>query len=213
MRLLITILLALCLTAVSAQTKTQPSATEQKEKTLEGIAVGVDLVGPAMLCIGEYGDLQATVTANLRGRYLPTVEVGYGKADITDDDTDVRYKTSAPFFRLGCDFNLLKNKHDDYRLLVGLRYGFTSFSYDTYTPYDDGTSFTDESEKVSLHWLELCFGVDAKMWGPVHMGWSLRYRRRLNSPDYVNTPQYAPGYGDASQGTRFMALYTVSVNF
>ena len=38
--------------------------------------------------------------------------IAIGKADHTDDGTNVRYKTSAPYGRIGIDFNLLKNKHD-----------------------------------------------------------------------------------------------------
>lgn len=34
------------------------------------------------------------------------------------------------FGRVGIDFNVMKNKHDLYRVLVGARYGYTSFNYD-----------------------------------------------------------------------------------
>ena len=47
-----------------------------------------------------------------------------------------------------------------------------------------------------MHWLELAFGVDAKIWGPVHLGWSVRYKRRLfHREGDVGDAWYVPGYG------------------
>ena len=221
-------------------------------KYFEHLAIGIDLVGPLMYKFADQGDYQAFAQANINGKYFPTVEIGYGKANKTNLDTNVTYKAKAPFGRIGCDFNILKNKHDDYRLVIGLRYGFTSFDYDTTGPMSENTgeentdsentggeNTGDEtgnsrtagsaffgitraadspeivtiSEKCKVQWAEVIFGADAKVWGRLHMGWSLRYRKRLSCSDYVNTPLYAPGYGDAEQGSRFMALYTVSFQF
>ena len=224
---------------------------------LKHLAVGIDLVGPMMYKFGDQGDYQAFAQANINGKYFPTVEIGFGKANKTDFDTNVTYKAKAPFGRIGCDVNILKNKNDDYRLVIGLRYGFTSFDYDTTGPVpensgeenngsentegentgsensgsgngNNGTSgntffgntrtanppeIVTVSDKCKVQWAEVVFGADAKVWGGLHMGWSLRYRKRLSCSDYVNTPIYAPGYGDAGQGSRFMALYTVSFQF
>lgn len=213
--------------------------------------VGVDAVGPLMLRFSDHGEYQGVLQTAIRGTFLPAIEFGYGKADKYNEDTKVSYKTKAPFGRIGCDYNILKNKHDNYRMVVGLRYGFTSFTYDTTAPVKpapdpeppvdpenpvspeipqpetpqsaraqmltrggtDETEFITTSEKCKVHWAELVFGVDAKIAGPLHMGWSIRYRRRLSASDYVNAPLYAPGFGDASKGTCFMALYTIGLQF
>ena len=74
------------------------------------------------------------VRVNIKDRYYPIVEIGVGQADKTDETTGVRFKTSAPYARVGVDFNVLKNKHDIYRLLVGGRLGYTSFKYDVTSP-------------------------------------------------------------------------------
>lgn len=191
-------------------------AEEEVEKTkapfFESLSLGVDLVGPVMYKVSDYGDFQASLQANIKGRYLPVVELGYGKAEKNYDDEKVRYATGAPFMRIGCDMNILKNKHDDYLLLVGVRYGLTSFDFDTtpLEPKDDTAGVM--TEKCTLQWFELAFGVDAKVWGPLHMGWSFRYRKRLSISDCNNKPLYAPGFGNADGSSQFMALYTIGIH-
>lgn len=185
-----------------------------REPLLRSISVGIDMLGPGMRYFGEQGDYQAFVQANLLGKFLPVIEIGYGNADKHNDDTFVSYKAKGPFARIGCDYNILKNKHDDYRMMVGVRYAMTKFDYDTSIPTDSlHTTFTTLSEKCTVHWLEFAFGVDAKVWGPLHMGWSVRYRRRMGCSDYVNDPLYAPGYGNASESASFMGLYTIGLQF
>lgn len=186
----------------------------EKAKTIlfESLSLGVDLVGPVMCNFSDYGDFQASLQANIKGRYLPVVELGYGKAEKEYDDEKVRYATSAPFVRIGCDINILRNKHDDYLLLVGVRYGMTSFDFDT-TPLEPKEDVAGMiTEKCKLQWFELAFGVDAKVWGPLHMGWSFRYRKRLSISDCQNKPLYAPGFGNADGGSQFMALYTIGIH-
>lgn len=191
-------------------------AEEEVEKTkapfFESLSLGVDLVGPVMYKVSDYGDFQASLQANIKGRYLPVVELGYGKAEKNYDDEKVRYATGAPFMRIGCDMNILKNKHDDYLLLVGVRYGLTSFDFDT-TPLEPKDDMADVmTEKCTLQWFELAFGVDAKVWGALHMGWSFRYRKRLSISDCNNKPLYAPGFGNADGSSQFMALYTIGIH-
>ncbi len=167
-----------------------------------GFAVSVDLVGPAQMFIGDYGQYEAALRVNLKDRYFPIVEIGLGKADHNDDATNISYKTSAPYFKVGVDFNLLKNKHDIYRLFAGVRYAFTSYKYDLSHPgmtdpvWGDTAEYTANGVKCSSQWLEAVFGVDAKMWGPVHLGWSVRYRSRLSHDDGdLGNSWYVPGFG------------------
>ena len=49
----------------------------------------------------------------------------------------------------------------------------------------------------NYHWIEAVVGVDAKIYGPLHLGWSLRYKRRIahkEEGDFGNT-WYVPGFG------------------
>ena len=110
----------------------QEKNVEKKDSVplLRGFAVSVDLVGPAQMFLGDYGQYEAALRINLRDKYFPVFELGLGKADHDNDVTKISYKTSAPYAKIGIDFNLLKNKHDIYRLYAGARYAFTSFKYD-----------------------------------------------------------------------------------
>ena len=45
-------------------------------------------------------------------------------------DKGIHYKSNAPYFRIGMDYNTLYKKQHGHMLLVGLRYGVSSFKYD-----------------------------------------------------------------------------------
>ncbi|WP_311416738.1 DUF6048 family protein, partial [Hoylesella shahii] len=98
--------------------------------------------------------------------------------------------------------NIMKNKHDVYRVYVGARYAFTSFKYDVGSSvlndpvWQDHAAIQINNASAHCHWAELVFAVDAKIWGPLHLGWSARYRRRLahNDGDAGNV-WYVPGFG------------------
>lgn len=150
-----------------------------------GVAVSADVVGVAQLAFSDYGQYEAALRVNLKDKFFPVVELGYGKADAENVTTGMAYKTSAPYFRVGLDYNLLKNKHDDYRVYGGLRYAFTSYKYDAYTTgikdpvWGDDAGYRLEDVKCNCHWMEAVVGVDAKIIGPLRLGWSLRYRLSL----------------------------------
>lgn len=208
------LILIAALATLTTSAQEQEGTREKSTPFLESVSIGIDLVGPIRRVMSDRGEYQAFVQAHIKGYFLPVIEVGYGTADRYDAETNTSYKTKAPFGRIGCDFNILKNRHDVYRLTAGVRYGLTSFDYDTTTPDDEKlTSFTTVTEKCTLQWAEITFGADAKVWGPLHMGWSLRYRRKLSRSAYTAIPLYAPGYGKGSEDSRWMALYNISLQF
>lgn len=199
------IVVSLLLLLVPSTAGAKDNDTEAKNDSVplfNGIAVSVDLVGPAQMLLGDYGQYEASVRVNLKDRYFPVVELGIGKADHVNDVTNITYKTSAPYARIGVDFNLLKNKHDIYKLFAGVRYAFTSFKYDLSHPgmtdpvWGDVAPYEAKGVKCSYQWFEAVIGVDAKIWGPVHLGWSLRYRSRLSYDDgELGNSWYVPGFG------------------
>jgi hypothetical protein len=47
-----------------------------------------------------------------------------------------------------------------------------------------------------MHWAEVVFGLDAKVYGPLHLGWSGRYRMRISHNDGdLGKTWYVPGFG------------------
>ncbi len=184
---------------------------------LRGISVSADLIGPIQLMVSDYGQYEANVRVNLKDKYYPIFELGYGKADATDEATLIRFKTSAPYFRAGVDWNLLKDKHDIYRLFGGFRYACTFYKYDISSPAVNDPVWGGETEyggngiSCNYHWLEGAIGVDAQIWGPIRMGWSLRYKRRLFRNDGIlGNTWYVPGFG--KQGSsRFGGTFYVTL--
>lgn len=201
-----------------AQKGKQGKAEPDSIALFRGFSVSADVVGPVMMAVGDYGQYEAALHLNLKDKYFPVVEIGYGKANHKEETTQLTYKTSAPYFRIGADFNVLKNKHDIYRLYVGARYAFTSFKYDLDSPgvkdpvWGDVTPYTADGVKCSYHWIEAGLGVDVKIAGPVHLGWSLRYKQRLSANEGpLGKAWYVPGYGETGT-TAFGALFNVSID-
>lgn len=170
---------------------------------MRGFQVSFDLLGAGMLQLGDYGQLEGAFRLNLHDQWFPIVEIGYGKADHHDDEvTGLTYKTQAPYFRVGMDFNMLKKKHGPNRLYAGFRYAYTSYKVDLWRQnlpdpvwlWDTGFGVRDES--CSQHWAEAVLGIDAKIFGPLHLGWSVRYKRRLFHDDgIIGKTWYVPGFG------------------
>lgn len=167
-----------------------------------GVSVSGDLAGAVMAVASPYGQYEAAARVNLRGRYFPIFEMGWGTSDHTDETTLLHYKTGAPYFRIGCDYNFARDIRSGNRLLAGLRYGFSSFNYDVDGPdlvdgvWGTHTPFDFDGLRGNVHWAEAVFGIEAKIWSIFHIGWTVRYRMRLhNSSSAVGSPWYVPGYG------------------
>ncbi len=198
------------LTLISLLMPAVANAESRKEDALEsdsiqlfrGVSVSYDLAGTVMRMVGDYGQYEGALRFNLRDRYFPTIELGLGDAKHeVDAVTGIEAKVRAPYGRIGCDFNVSKNKHDIYRVMVGARYALTSFKTEAYgnvsVPAWRGTvDYSVETDKCFYHWAEFLFSVDAQIWGPVRLGWSVRYRAKLGSSDMGNNSLwYVPGYG------------------
>lgn len=168
-----------------------------------GFSLSFDLVGPAMLMLSDHGEYEGALRINLHDQWFPIVEVGVGRANHEEDEvTGITYKTTAPYFRLGMDWNILKKKHGPNRMYAGFRYAFTSYKVDIIReglpdPVWQGDSgFGVKDMGCSMHWLEGVLGIDAKIFGPLHLGWSVRYKRRLHHNDIlVGQTWYIPGFG------------------
>lgn len=202
-----------------AQEKPYINNADDPTAFFRGIQVKADMVGLVQKMVSDYGQYEAGVCINLKDKYFPVIELGLGKADHTDIITQTSYDTSAPYGKIGMDFNIIKNKHDIYRVLVGLRYAYTNFKFNvehadlTDPVWGGATPFAGHDIKAYCHWAELLAGIDAKIWGPLHLGWSVRYRRRLkyDNGDLGNV-WYVPGFGKQGSG-RITGTFDVSLEF
>lgn len=204
---------------MAAQTRAMTVAKKDTIPTFRGLQIYADLVGVAQLAVSDYGQYEAGLRVNLKDKYFPVVELGYGEADHHNDVTQTGYNTKAPYGKIGIDFNVLKNKHDIYKVYAGLRYAFTSFKFDVSHPdvkdpvWGNETPYGGSDIKGKYHWAEAVFGVDAKIFGPLHLGWTVRYKRRLKHDiAEMGNCWYVPGYGKTGS-TLITGTFNVMLNF
>ena len=212
--------------------KAQAKADYPRYPLWNGLEVAVDLWAPgARLLGGDNTQGEVAIAANLHNRYFPIVELGYGKSDTWGDD-GIHYEShGAPFFRIGIDYNALYKKAHGHMILVGLRYGFTSFKYDieqatvTDEVYggtignpnleddywgDASLPYSHLNMKGRLTWIEVVLGIRAHLTPRFYMGWSLRmkYKQSATTGTYGN-PQSVPGYGKYG-GSTMGVTYTLT---
>lgn len=168
-----------------------------------GFSVSFDLVGVATRMISDHGEIGGALRINLHDQWFPIFEMGIGTANHENDEvTAITYKTTAPYFRIGMDWNLLKRKHQNNRMFAGFRYAFTNYSVDIIREnlpdpvWQTKTGFGVDGLSCKLHWIEIVFGIDAKIFGPFHLGWDVRYRRRIfHREGTLGNTWYVPGFG------------------
>lgn len=191
--------------------------TNKKPKLFSGIAVSYDLCGTVMALATPYGQYEVGLRANLRQRFFPVVEAGLGVSDHEDEDTSLRYKTSSPYFRVGMDYNVLKDYESHNRVLLGLRFGLTPYKFDLTGPdvqdpvYLDYYPFEYKGQKSTMVWAEVVAGAETRIWKWFHLGWSVRYKLRLHeSKPEVGNAWYVPGYGKTG-GHRLGGTFNVII--
>ncbi len=172
-----------------------------------GFSLSFDLVGPAMLTMSDHGEIGGALRINLHDQWFPVFEMGIGRANHENDEvTAITYKTTAPYFRIGMDWNVLRNKHQANRMYAGFRYGFTNYKVDIIREnlpdpvWGSQAGFGVDGLSCNMHWLEIVLGIDAKLYGPFHLGWDVRYRRRLiHNEGNIGNTWYVPGFGKFDQ--------------
>ena len=108
----ISICLLLLVASISAQAQGILALQRDTVPFFRGFAVSTDLVGLAQMQLSDYGQYEGALRINLHDQYFPIVELGLGRANHDYDEvTGLSYKTSAPYFRVGVDVNIAKNKH------------------------------------------------------------------------------------------------------
>ncbi len=189
------------------QTENKPLTKEEWKATpfYQGTMVGIDVAGLASKALGsDATSAEALVQVNLKNRFFPVVEMGFGSISTTNTETDIHYKASAPYFRLGVDYNVFYQKpYLPGYFTVGLRYGFSSFEYDVVAPPLTDPNWghisvpvTYEGVKTNVGWAEVAASLKVNVFKDFYMGFSVRYRTRLSMKEHDNSePYYTPGFG------------------
>ncbi len=198
--LLISLLVALPSTAKKSKYRIEPEMPPAK--FFNGFGVGVDGVGFGMMLTGaRFANMEVLGRINLLEKYFPVVELGIGQCDREGNEQSTKFHTRAPYFRVGADYCFTKKRNGN-RLLVGLRYAFSSFNYDLSNPdfedevYHVPAPLDFRDMKGKMHWLEVCVGVETRIWKFVRLGWTLRFKPRIyKSFSEHGDPWFVPGFG------------------
>lgn len=209
--LMMSSLFGLPTTAVAQQKGSIPTDSLQLQSFYQGASIGVDVFGLAGKAFGsDFTSSEVNMEVNLKNRYFPVVEIGYGTTDTVDDETDIHYKTSAPYFRIGAGYNIFyKKPYLPGKLLVGARLGYSSFSYDVEAPTMNDPVWGETSIPVSYQdvksnacWLELVAEIRTQVYKRFHMGFSIRYKSKFSVKKAENSePWYIPGFGKNNSST------------
>ncbi len=177
-------------------------AAQKPMPLFAGVSVSADVCGAVMAACTPYGQYEAAARLNFKGRYFPIFEIGIGSSNHTNETTNLHYKINSPYYRLGLDYNVAKNVRALGRIYVGVRYGFSNYKFDVDGPdrvdpvYGTSSTFQFKGVNGKTHWGEAVFGLEARVWGMLHLGWSFRYRVRIyNKKTAVDNAWYIPGYG------------------
>lgn len=196
-------------------TKKKSEKLVGKEKMLQGLSLSFDLYNLGSRILGNYGGPEAALRVNLWHTYFPVFEAGVGMTNYTNEETNINYKTNAPYFRIGIDKNMLRNKKDFARLYAGFRYGFSAFKYSVKAPPQTdniwgGQYYLNRTGVASTWgWLELGVGIDVRIVSFFHLGIGARYKMKLHATDNGNTePWYVPGFGTVD--TRWTLNYSLT---
>lgn len=191
---------------------------------LDAVTVGVNIWDPAMRLFGQkYGVGDVWAELSLHNRYKPVIEAGLGMIDDTPSGNNYTFKSSvSPYFKIGMNYNFLYNSTPDYQVYAGVRYGFTSYRWkvenvvvnDQY--WDESSRLTiDPGKRSTAGYFEILAGIKVKIWGPLSLGWSLRYHTILHeTTTAVGQSMYIPGYGTRSGALTgsFSIMYTLPLN-
>ena len=204
---------------LAAQEK-KTTIEEEKVPFYQGTTIGVDIFGLGSKIFG--GDITSTeisVEVNLKNRYVPVAEIGYGTTDTTDDGTNIHYKASAPYFRIGMNYNFFfKKPYLPGFLYGGIRYGFTSFSYDVDAPtMKDPTwgfpeiPFSYDGIKTTVTWARTAGRNKGKCVQEFLHGMvtTLPYTHEHKKAEHTE-PWYIPGFGknnSTNLGVTYSLIY------
>lgn len=226
------LLLLFCFMPIRAQQNTDMPNDTTAIPLYNGAYIGVDLFGlGSNLFGGDFLSTEVSIEVSLKNRFYPIVEIGYGTTD-TWSDYGTHYKSSAPYFKIGMNYNTMFKKRNESHLFVGVRYALSSMTYDIeQMPVTDpawggdlGSNPLLEDEywggsipyhhtgmKASVHWFEVLAGVRVPIYKRIMMGWTIRMKSRLSSSvSEHGDPWYVPGfgtYGSSQIGFTYSIIY------
>lgn len=189
---------------------------------LTDLAIGINVAEPLFMAFGQsYASADVNATLNMWNRLQPTVELGLGWAKNTPDGMNFTYRGKpSPYAKVGVNYNFMFKNSPDYQAYVGLRLGYSTFSYDITDAryinsyWDESINFDIRGEHSHALWGEAGVGLRVKLWDRVAMGWMIRYHNLFNyGKNDSSKPWFIPGYGPRNSSLGFSLSITYVLPF
>jgi len=200
-----------------------PDSFSQEQDSLirrplvNGVRVGYDLSA----LVDSYFPSSPKVSTS---RYEITCDVGIRKFFLVvdygnvrrerSDDSSFTYKNTGSYYRLGFDYNIMKNKDAKNLIFVGARYCKSNF--DEEGSYLVGNSFWGDANGTfsrngsGATWCEMTAGLKAYIFKNFYLGYTLRYKILFKvKQDQVFEAFDIPGYGIAEKNGIFGVNYYI----
>lgn len=174
------------------------------------LRIGIDLSRPLMHALSpERFSYEVQADWAFRREVFGVVEGGFG--GYTADYTDLKYKSTNAFIRLGVDRNILRRlKPSDWDGgIFGLRYGFaaaqrSAADYAVGSPVWGYANGSEAAQNYYFHWVELTGGMRLELFRNVFAGWNIRGKFMITNLETGDLkPSYIAGFGSADKSTAF----------
>jgi len=187
---------------------------------LHSLDFGINFFDGILLIAGQhYCNADVWASLSMWNWLFPTVEIGLGAAHNTPKPGNFTYKGKlAPYIKVGADYNFLYKSDPRYRVMLGLRVAYSTFSYDV-TDITIDSPYWQESQQFSLTglkshawWGEVLAGLRVNIWHSWSLGWTFRYHTLFGDPPgRIASPWFIPGYGSRSAkiSATFSIIYTL----
>ncbi|KAA6324738.1 hypothetical protein EZS27_025969 [termite gut metagenome] len=225
------LVLPVCI-SLQAQNAKSPEESEENIPVYNGVYIGTDIYGIGNRLLGSDSfSAEISVDVNLKRKYFPVLEIGYGTTDAWGE-AGTHYKSNAPYFRIGMNYNSRYRKNNESHWYAGIRYGTSGISYDVEQlsvkdpvwnestgnnpalkddVWRESIPYNYTGLKGSMQWFELVAGVRVQIHKNFMMGWSVRmkYRTSVSTSEYGNL-WYVPGfgiYGSSNTAINYSLIY------
>lgn len=170
----------------------------------------------------KYGGADLSASLSMWNWLFPTIEAGIAGANNTPKGNNYTYKSGpAPYFKIGADYNFLYKSNPQYRLLLGLRFGASTFSYRLSDVtvnsgyWGQSDTFDLPSQTSTAIYGELLIGLKVNIWKQLSLGWTVRFHHLFHSSSSESgEPWYIPGMGTRNSkiGATFSLIYTLPLH-
>lgn len=208
---------------VDSMALAQPKVIGNIYPLWDAVNIGVDFWPAANRLFGaKYGLAGLWARLSLHNRYFAVFETGVSNAASRPDGMNYTYKSPiSPYFKIGIDYNFFYNSDSRYQAYLLFRYGISRFRYSisdvaVTDSYWATTTYPDFPSQTTVNgFIQLGAGVFVTLWGPLALGWNVKYQRVVHhSAETFGAPWAVPGMGvrNSELGVSLSLIYTIPLH-